>query len=236
MATYTIPCPSPTGCNCGEPQLCEICEFSTLEEFAESYNWPTEQTPDSSFPFTYSGANMVGITNIANSDIFSNGSYLKRAGCSGTGAPYIGDEAMMYFNGVVKRNFTFSYEYYIDGGGCVNGGKHRFVMFVEPENFLASNINIGSWSTDQVNSVGFLSVSPIYYTNCILEYPLSQLSGIPQTFDQWRTRTLVKQDQSITFTDGEFSTVLERCWFPLNGTLGMLLGPNLRIRNITISV
>jgi len=236
---YTIPCQTGAGCSCGELP-CTLCNgYTDLVAFAEAYNFPSTQTPDASFPFSYSGSSLTGITNWQTSDVISTGGYLIRSTCVNTGSPLTDDEAIIYFN-VIKSNVTVSYEYFLQDTGCVSGGKHRVVWLADPlSSSTIGQLQIGSWSNNSSNTQGFIRVEANYDTTCQIQQPPPEIPDfiLPQTKGEWRTRTIVKNGDNILFTDGDVGPIsLTRCWFPLNGAIGLLLGPGVRVRNITISI
>lgn len=244
MSTWTIPCPTEIGCYCGTPPECTLCNgYTELGAFSTAYNFPSTQTPDSSFPFNYSGANLSGITLWLNSDIIVDSSggdtYLVRAGCGNLGPPYSIDDAWMYFTGVTKRNVTFSYEYYLQDSGCVSGGKHRVLWIADTSDLTTGTVQIGSWSNNFSNSRGLCLLQAEYDIVCQPGEPPPEIPDLilPQAKGEWRTRTIIKNNDSILYTDGDVGPIeIGRCWLPLNGTIGMMLGPGVRIRNISITL
>lgn len=235
---YTIPCQTGAGCSCGGPMPCDLCNgYTDLIGFAEFYGFPSSETPDISFPFTYSGSDLSGITLWKNSDIISTSGYLIRAGCTNTGSPSADDQALLWFTGIVKSDVTVSYEYWLQDSGCVDGGKHLVTWFANTTSDTAAMLSLGTWSTNATNTLSYFYLDYAYHTPCKSEFPVAELVGLPQTQGVWRTRTIEKNGDVVTFTDGDYGPVeVTRCWFPLNGTIGLTLGPGVRVRNITISI
>jgi len=225
---------------CGEE--CDICAYTSLADFATGEGYPTTQTPDGSFPFTFSGASLTGINNISTSDVISTSGYLVRNGCFNTGAPMADDKAAFYFTSpgmISKQNFTFSYEFFLNTTPCQNGGKHQLIVL--PGNTTsAAVLGIGSWSNNFSNSIGDVLIESLSKSQqCFDELPPIEIPNfdLTQTLDTWITRTIVKQGSTVTITDGVNGPfVMNRCFFPLLGYIGMAIGPGVRIRNIIISI
>jgi hypothetical protein len=145
----------------------------------------------------------------------------------------------MYFTGVVKSNVTISYEYYLQDTGCVRGGKHRVLWIADTSDLTTATLQIGSWSNDNSNTEGIIQLQAVYDMACKVEQPPPQIPDfiLPQTKAEWRTRTIVKNGDNVLFTDGDVGPIsLPRCWFPLNGTIGLMLGGGVRVRNISITI
>lgn len=222
--------------SCLSPESpCELCSGITLlSTFRSTYNFPTDFN-NGVLPRSYSGASLTGITPVAG-DIVSNGEYIQRSGCGNAGGPYVFDGVLFKFDDLVLKDFRFQYDYLLFDG-CCGGGKHRLMM-------LANNLSdpnsaylaIGSWSNNCDNSIIDLLIQLNQTAVCREEYPPTEMTSIPQTHNVWRTRVIQKVGQEVIITDGTSGpTSITRCWFDLGGRIGMLIGPGVRLKNITIS-
>lgn len=207
---------------------CALCGSATLAEWMALHGFPTA---DAGLPYSLSGASLTGTTIFG--DIASDGASFGRVGSGDLGGGLVADTSVILFPGIVGRDCTFSYEYRIS-----SGGKHRILIHAE-EVLNTAGVSIGSWSSNSSNTIGEISAGVNQFgTVCSNEYPPAELSGVlPQTSGVWRTRTLVKAGRTITMTDGTAGPItITRCFFPLRGYLGMVLGPGVRVRNVSISL
>lgn len=245
---YKLPrfCDGQCYCDCEECP-CTTCNgYDDLDAFAQAYGFTVPETPDINFPFNYSGTTLSGITVIPGASstitVQSDGgdTFLEKNTCNNSGVPYQDDDVFMFFDGVAKKDFTFSYDYMVSTATCNDGGKHRLLLATSNSVVTGTGIlTIGSWRQSGNQSTAILDLRAEYPTLCNYEYPPPEIPNfsLPQTTNVWTRRTIEKDGEVVTFTDGSYGPKrVHCCWLNLGGYVGMFLGPGVRIRNINISI
>lgn len=203
---------------------CELCGFETSKDFMDFYKFPTIE---SGYNGSYDG-NSSGI--LIQGDLIWNGLYFERLGTSDSGA--IQSDGSFLWLPLIRKNFSISYEYY-----CVSGGlaKHKTSLLLSSKmgDHNSASFTCGSWNYDYEISIHQSGWSNVCYS----EWPPPEFSGMPTSTDIWHVRTITKNGTDLSMKDSNsyYTRTLNRCWLDTIGHLGFIIGPYMRIRNISIS-
>ncbi len=204
---------------------CTLCASPTLAAWSALHSFPTS---DSGLPYSLDGSSVAGTTIYG--DISSDGTSFGRAGGGDLGGGLAADTSIIVFP-VVAKDCLISYEYQISAGG-----KHN-VRFRAATTMNTAEVGIGSWSTNSSDTRGAVFAGVNQSSSCRDEYPPAELSGaLPQTSGVWRTRTIEKEGRNVSFTDGAAGPfAMNRCFFPVRGHIALVLGPGVRVKNLSIT-
>jgi len=205
---------------------CSLCGSSTLAEWSSLHGLPTHNIGSS---YSTDGSHTIGTTIIGG--LASDGDSIYN---DGSGSAF-SDASLMFFP-VVLRDFKLSYKYYYNGS---LDGKHLMIMAAQPT-VAGVGIQVGSWAPMSGGARASVRAGNADSTiSCVNEYPDTveiPFGSLPQHFNEWRTRTIIKKGDQITLIDGsEGPFTMVRCFFPVRGYVGLMLGAYIRVKDISLS-
>ena len=216
---------------------CQLCASTSLADWAHRvHGFPIAES--GSRPYVLSGSTVAGTT--IHGDITSDGESFGRSGSGDLGGGIAADSSLIIFP-IVVDGVVVTYEYKISAGG-----KH-IVQFMESTALSAAFVRIGSWSSDNSNTIGTLGAGVNQAPTCRDEYPPPELDGqLSQESGVWRKRIIAKTNRTMMMKDGDLSMSLRyddpfprirmtRCYVQVMGYVAMMLGPGVRIRNLRIA-
>jgi len=233
---------------CTPVVICEPCGGDDPQSFIDTYRFPQEES--GSLPISWNGSDLSQFTEAGGWILGNDGVYDYVQSSEGVGWNSCGDANLLIFNGIIRKNFKLTLDYFdIDGQHKNRIGIYQTLNISEliPSNCFDCGspldyyypFDFGEWT----NNRGFYAVYQLSaYNNCIGNCENLFLDGytppLTGSIGVWTTRIYIKDENGIRVQEpdsGYDSGYMKSCGMDyIGGYISIVSNNTMRYKNITL--